>query len=376
MLYPFLSLLCLIYIGTSNSQDIVESCDDLKAAVDATREGDVNVLMYPFADIECANFTTFTLLEGNDLTVSSSEDLERYFGSSSFENVRFEVVNGSSLSIENNVFFHGLDDQDVNGGALFVGEGSTVTFLNDLTTRDVGVRSVTDESSDFASYQLSGGVIYNEGKVTVEGESKFFDCENGGGGESSPGPGGCVYNGETGFMLLKGGVEMSDVSILDDEGNNGAGFYNLGRVNVWGDSKFSSMFAETAGAIYNGSGAKFNFRKGASVIFNECKASDGKAGVIFNDGEFKFTGPALFLEGRSFYVGGAIVIGESGSMKVSKDSVFFKNFSDGGSGAPIFVDAGGSLDISLKDVHFIQNLGYEGLSVCQTAFFEEDGSCL
>ena len=371
----FLALL-LFAVTSGNGQALVETCDDLQVAVDATRDGDVNVLMYPFADIECANFTTFTLLEGNDLTITSSENLENFSGSSSFENVRFEVVNGSSLSIENNAFFLGFQEQDVNGGTLFVGEGSSVTFMNDFSTRDVGVRSVTDESSDFASYQLYGGVIYNEGKITIEGNSKFQACENGGGGESSPGPGGCVYNGATGFMLFKGGVEMSEVSILDDEGNNGGGFYNLGRVNIWGDSKFSEMFAETAGAIYNGSGAKFSFRKGASVIFSECKASDGKAGVVYNNGEMKFTGPALFLEGRSYWVGGAIVIGGDGDMKMSKDSVFFKNISDDDSGAPVFVHAGGKLDISMDDVYFIENLAFSGEPACGTVFFEEGEVCL
>lgn len=368
--------LLLFPLAFGNSQTLLETCNDMKVAVDATKNGDVDVLMYPFARIECANFTTFTLLEGNDLTITSSENLENYHGSSTFENVRFEVVNGSSLSIENNAFFRGFDEQDVNGGAIFVGKGSSVTFMNDFTTRDVGVRSVTDESSDFASYQLSGGVIYNEGKITIEGVSEFYSCENGGGGESSPGPGGCVYNGETGFMLFKGGVHMNEVSIIDDEGNNGAGFYNVGRVNIWGDSKFSEMYAETAGAIYNEKGAKFNFRKGASVIFSECKASDGKAGVIYNNGEMKFTGPALFLEGRSYWVGGAIVIGGDGDMKMSKDSVFFKNISDDDSGAPVFVHTGGSLDISMDDVHFIENLAFSGEPTCGTVFFEEDGVCL
>lgn len=374
------SILFLLLVSGASAQNLTEikNCANFTDAVDQTSYGDVTVSMYPFADIECLNHTTFNLTSGNKLTIVSTDDLDNFYGSSKFVNVRLNVLNGSSVSIENNVIFRAENEDfrdlpDVNGGALYVGEGSEVRFLNDFNTEYIGVRSQTEEDSDFPDHYNSGGVIFNQGKIVVEGLANFENCENSGGGEGSPGPGGCVYN--EGVMLLKGGVEMNDVSILDDEGNNGAGFYNEGTIRVNGDSKFSSMFAETAGAIYNAKDALFVFQKGASVVFNECKASDGIAGVIFNDGFMKFTGPALFLEGRSYYQGGAIVIGNNGEMKLSKDAIFFNNFG-GDIGAPVYVRTGGVFDFNKKRTSFIGNVAYDStVEGCFSIYDENKEEC-
>jgi len=357
------------------TETVIDSCDDFGKAVESTLNGDVEILMHPFADIECLNFTTFNLTSGNKLTIHSSENLDNYHGSSSFVNVRLNVQSGSSLTVENNVLFHTPnrdheDLPDVNGGSFVIGEGSEVRFLNDFKTQFIGVRSQTEESSDFANHQNSGGVIYNLGKFVVTGMANFESCENSGGGESSPGPGGCVYN--EGNMLFKSGVEMSDVSITDDEGNNGAGFYNLGTVRVSGKSRFSRMRAETAGAIYNGEGSRFVFREGVSVLFSECTASDGVAGSIFNSGYMKFTGPTLFLEGRSYYQGGAIVVDDTGFTKLSKDSVFYGSLS-GDSGAPVHVRSGGVFKFWETKTYFIDNFGDGFDNNCYTVYDENDG---
>ena len=68
-----------------------------------------------------------------------------------------------------------------------------------------------------------------DGYFVVEGEASFVRCEVSGGGESSPGPGGVIYVGPTGSVLFDT-VYMSEVSIIDDEGNNGGGIYNEGKV--------------------------------------------------------------------------------------------------------------------------------------------------
>lgn len=379
-----LSLGLGIKVHGFNVSELVEiqSCENFTDVIHQAAFGDVTVSMYPFADIICPSHTTFNITSGYKLTIVSTDDLDNFHGYSNFENVRIHISGGSSLTIENEVIFNSPDRNhenlpDVSGGAFYIEKGSEVRFLNSFKTQYIGVRSQTVEDSDFPDHQNSGGVIFNQGKFVVEGLANFENSENSGGGEGSPGPGGVVKN--EGFMLFKGGVEMNDVSITDDEGNNGAGFHNSGTVRVSGDSKFSRMFAETAGAIYNAEGGKFIFQKGASVVFNECKASDGKAGVVFNDGFMKFTGPALFLEGRSYYTGGAIVVGSTGELKFSKESIFFNNFSGDFTGAPVFVEVGGTVDMKKSKSVFIGNYGYEkddDDKECFTVYDENSGKCL
>ncbi|CAN0471390.1 unnamed protein product, partial [Scytosiphon promiscuus] len=84
-------------------------------------------------------------MDSNSLTVQSSEDLDRFHGSSHLREIRCEVTNGAKLIWETNVEFHGTTGHDVDGGGLFIGEGSTVRFLNKLEMTDVGVRSVPEE---------------------------------------------------------------------------------------------------------------------------------------------------------------------------------------------------------------------------------------
>ncbi len=72
--------------------------------------------------------------------------------------------------------------------------------------------------------------MYVDGYFRVDGDAGMVRCENSGGGESSGGPGGCVYVGPSGSVLFGGSVEMKEVSIIDNEGDDGAGIYNLGKV--------------------------------------------------------------------------------------------------------------------------------------------------
>ncbi|CAN0473038.1 unnamed protein product, partial [Hapterophycus canaliculatus] len=72
--------------------------------------------------------------------------------------------------------------------------------------------------------------VYVDGYFRVDGEALFDRCENSGGGESPPGPAGVLYVGATGSVLFNDEVTMRAVSIRDNEGNNGAGIYNMGKV--------------------------------------------------------------------------------------------------------------------------------------------------
>ena len=143
----------LLLLFSSACHGLVETCEELQAAFDLTKTQDVVVEMHPFQDIDCGTFTTMSM-DSNTLTVQSSENIENFFGNSDLYQVRFEITNGAKLVWETNVEFHGPEEQDVNGGALFVGEGSNVRFLNDLMMTDVGVRSVPEEDSDFRNVRI------------------------------------------------------------------------------------------------------------------------------------------------------------------------------------------------------------------------------
>ena len=197
----------------------MKTCEELQAAFELTKTQDVVIQVHPFVDIDCGDFTIMTM-DSNTLTVESSENLGNFSGNSNLRHIRFEVINGAKLFWETNLDFVGTYEQDVDGEGVFVGEGSTVRFWNDLEMTDVGVRSVLEESSDFADYQLSGGCVYTDGYFRVKGNATFTRGEVTGGGESSPGPGGALHVGEEGSVLINGDLDISDVSITDDEGRN------------------------------------------------------------------------------------------------------------------------------------------------------------
>lgn len=319
--------------------------------------------MHPFQDIECLTATTMSM-NSNTLTVQSSENIENFHGTSNLYQVRFEVTNGATLIWETNVEFHGPTEQNVNGGAVVVGEGSTVRFLNDLLMDDVSVLSVPEEDSDFAQYVLNGGCVYNNGYFRVDGDATFTKCEVTGGGESPPGDGGVLYVGQTGSVLFNGELEMKFVSITDDGGGDGGGIYNEGKVDLKGNAKFESLRARDGGALYNAADAQFRFTDQATALFIDCTLRDGVGGALYNAGNFKFSGPAIFIEQET----PTIYVSSTGVTVLSENSVFFDNEY----GTPfIRVASGGVLDIP-KSVSFIDNAE----SGCTTVYYAEDDSCL
>ena len=172
---------------------------------------------------------------------------------------------------------------------------------------------------------------------------------------------------------------MNDVSITDDEGNFGGGFYNLGKVNVKGDSKFSLLRSESGGSIYNGQTGTMNFKKGASVIFSECRSQDGDGGCINNRGYMKFSGPTLFTESNSAYEGGAIYVGDSGVTKFSSDLVFFRSSSGDTTGAPVIVNTGGTFEYKKSKTTFLGTVlkkYVELADFCNGVYFKETDSCV
>ncbi|CAN0127771.1 unnamed protein product [Scytosiphon promiscuus] len=278
--------------------------------------------MFPTADIECDNFTNMTMTS-NTLTVSSSEDLSTFGGNAGLTRIRFEVTNGAKLFWEPNVVFDGVEEEEennVDGGAVYIGEGSTVRFLNDLRMMDVGITNVRDDDSDFSSFVRSGGCVWTAGYFRVDGTARFDRCEISGAGESTPGPGGAVYVGETGSVLFNGGVDIFETSITDDGGGSGGGLYNLGKVNIKGSSRFEDLSASSGAAIYNGEGARFTFRNGATALFRDLSNRDAQGSALFNIGYFKLSGPALFVDVES----PAIVAADGSETILSENSAFWE----------------------------------------------------
>ena len=368
----------LSFISCSSSLEL-QSCDDLHEAVDMVMLENVNVTMHPFADIICDKFTTFTLSDYNLNIMSSNDDPNHTFhGNANFQNVRFEVVNGANLTFSTDILFETHEDnddiRDINGGAFYIGKGSSVRFFSNFETRNIGVRSETEESSDFADHQNDGGCIWNNGYFRVDGSAIMSNCKNQGGGESSPGRGGAIFNDVEGSVLFSNGVEISDVRLTDDEGNDGGGFYNFGKVVIKGPSSFFDLRAESAGAIYNALDAVFKFKDDATALFYKCRAFDGYGGAIINSGLFKFSGPALFISGSADYKGSQIVVGSSGLMKIKKNSYFFDNTCSEPNCSTIWVEEGGELKYS-KTTQFVNSVsGYDEI-LCEGVYFEDGEVC-
>ena len=360
----FVSSAALLLVLSGVCHGLVETCEQLQAAFDLTKTQDVVVEMHPFQDIDCVTPTTMRM-NSNTLTVQSSENLENFFGNSDLFQVRFEVTNGAQLIWETNVEFHGPLEQDVNGGALFVGVGSNVRFLNDLMMDDVSIISAREEDSDSAVRILSGGCVYTDGFFRVDGEASFTNCEVTGAGESPPGPGGALYVGEEGSVRFNGELAIKYVSITDDGGDNGGGIYNRGKVDIKGNAKFESLRARNGGAVFNTAGAQFRFTNQATAFFRDCTANDGFGGSLYNEGNFKFSGPALFIEQDA----PTVVVSTTGVTVLSENSVFWDN--EDTFEPAILVASGGELDIP-SSVLFVDDVE----SDCSTVHFAEDDTCL
>ncbi|CAM9617521.1 unnamed protein product [Ascophyllum nodosum] len=250
------------------------------------------------------------------------------------------------------------NDLEVHGGFFHVGEGSVYGY---------GTRSVTDRDSDFTNDAWDGGCLWNNGTFIVDGVTTFEACFITGGGESSPGKGGAVFNDVNGYISFDGGVNIKDTHLTDDSGNSGAGVYSLGEIYVAGDSTFQDLTADTdnkaGGAIYNGKGATFKFKHNAVATFIDTAAADG--GGVYNAGKFRFSGPALFVQSR----GSAIFNVSPGKMKLSTGSVFWANDGSSNNGGAVSNEYGAMLDIA-DDISFVGN----SAALCDDIYLEGDKS--
>ena len=87
--------------------------------------------------------------DSNTFTVESNADAYNSNAHVNMINLRLEVTKGVKLIWDVNAELYGQDDQDVYGEVMPAGERFAVLFMYDLIMYDVGVQSVTDDSSDF-----------------------------------------------------------------------------------------------------------------------------------------------------------------------------------------------------------------------------------
>ena len=356
-------------IASVSSMEL-RSCDDLHEVFNMAKERNVNTTVESSATIQCEELTTFTL-DGYDMGVYYAGDDGRTYVTVDLYNVRFETMGGSELTWEPNVNFeykredleHVEDLPDFEGGALHIGEGSTVNFLNDFQTTNVGILSES---------RTDGGCVWNQGKLSVRGNTIMTNCENYGFEDGSGGEGGAIFNG------VNGTVNMNNVEISESyaQESNGGGFFNSGKVSIFGISTFSGMMSKNGGAIFNDIGGVFTFKKNTNMVFSDCRA-DKTGGAVYNLGTFKFSGLAsVFTAGSSSSRGGQIYIGEGGYMKLKNTSLFMNNKSEEGTGAAVFVQSGGQFYYYKKEAFFVNNKSVYEESTCQGVFYEDGEKCL
>lgn len=162
------------------------TCKELQAAFELAQTQDVNILIHPAANIECATHTNMTMSSPHTLTVNATAPIRSFGNPTLLRRVRFDVTGGAKLFWETNVWFDGIDEddnQDNDGGAVFVGEDSTVRFWNDVEMTDVSIFSATAPGSDNAQYTRQGGCVSTSGYFRVDGTTTLTRCDNEGGGE-------------------------------------------------------------------------------------------------------------------------------------------------------------------------------------------------
>eukprot|EP00904_Undaria_pinnatifida_P011695 jgi/Undpi1/7656/HiC_scaffold_23.g10129.m1 len=312
------------------------------------------------AVIACDEWTTFEI-QNNRLKLVAQDggsfaDDQVY----AFENVRFLVTSGVLRADVAVSFTTGADDirPEVDGGVLKVEEGGYARFREDVSMSDVNLLSYVDEGSDISSDRWFGGCIHNQGTIRFEDFFSASDCATVGGGESAPGNGGGIFNGETGSIVFKGEMEMTDCGTFDNEGNLGGAIYNEGKITMFDTSTFVDNRGAGGGAIYNSGIIKFLKDAFATFIGNRtydggdsggqaqnlCVQIDRPAALrptlfrgktnttlkVSNFGSINFNGGVIFEDGFTEAGGGAI--SNSDTVIIKQSAVFRNNVAseDGG----------------------------------------------
>eukprot|EP00904_Undaria_pinnatifida_P011697 jgi/Undpi1/7658/HiC_scaffold_23.g10131.m1 len=324
-------IVALGHLALSSAADYTVDVE-LQDAVDlAVNSGDTDAVLTA-EGIACDQWTTFEI-KNNKLKLVAEDggsfaDDQVY----AFENVRFLVSSGVLRADVALSFTTGEDNQrqEVDGGVLKVEEGGYARFREDVSMTSVTIMSVTDEGSDISSDRWFGGCIHNEGSIRFEDYFLAVDCATVGGGESPPGNGGGIFNGETGDIVFKGKMKMTDCGTFDNEGNRGGAIYNDGKVTMFKSAKFFDNASAAGGAIKNNGVMKFLKKSLAKFRGNRTYDSGESGGQVSNTGTLYFNGGVIFEDGFTEASGGAIANYDTVIIKLS--AVFEDNVAseDGG----------------------------------------------
>ncbi|CAM9862197.1 unnamed protein product [Ascophyllum nodosum] len=311
----------------------VGSCDDLQEAANATAS-DYVVGQLASGGVSCDSWTSFEI-NNNRLKLIAANDAASN-DVFVFNNVRFVIGESGILRVSPSAEFTGADgsSQEVDGGVLNIAEGGRARFKSSLNTHDVRVLSVAVDGGDYSTDLWHGGCIYNNGKLTIDGDYEASECiARGGGGDSADGDGNGIWNGEAGQVVIEGKVNMADCGNREIEGNRGGAIYNLGSFSISSNASFTSNWGSGGGAIYNDVTGVFEFLDESMATFTGNRASDSNGGAVRNNlgGVITFKGGVIFTENYCEFNGGAI--GNSGSLSISKSAAFVDNRSQSNGGA-------------------------------------------
>ncbi len=256
-------------------------------------------------------------------------------------------ADGHSTDVENVTDKTYQNFTDVNGGALYAGSEKTGHVTNSTFTEN--------KASD------SGGAIYNEGEMTVNGSSfeKNIAEKNGGKG----GGGGAIYNKGTITVddsLFANNKAGKGEQVWQEEGHGGA-VYNAANAVIT-NSTFRGNHAKYGGAIYNESIG--NMTVGGEFIDNTAQTG----GAIENDGgKLTVNSGSLFENNTVSRFDGGAILNENGTLNIEDNVTFRNNDSlsnedyNGKRGGAIFSEGEGKSNIQIgNEVIFEGNKSEEG----------------
>ena len=175
--------------------------------------------------------------------------------------------------------------------------------------------------------EVVGGVIYNEGTVTVTGT--VFSGNSGGNG-------GAINNSPTGTLII------TNTTFSQNLGQIGGAIRNEGMAAVT-DTSFSGNFTSSSGQSGSGAGI---FNLGTLTVTNAAFSGNfANVGAgIFNIGTLTITN-ANFSGNSAFSLGGGIFNG--GTLTIYKSKITGNNAASGGG---IFNDSGGTVTLTKSKV--------------------------
>ena len=210
----------------------------------------------------------------------------------------------------------GVIDAAGTGRALEIPSGVTVTIqggtLRGGTGAPLAVQGLGSQAVNVATY---GGVLLNEGTLTLDGTAVTGGKANVGGG---------IANLKTGTLTLKGTSSVTSntaqalpADATEDSGEGG-GVFNSGVLQVEGGKVSSNTAVSAGGGIYNLIGGTVTIRDGG-VDNNSCTypltvtngGTNGCAGGgIFSFGNVTLTGGTISGNTATYFGGGVAMVRE------------------------------------------------------------------